>query len=238
MAEVAGLVVGVLGIAGLIGAFKDAIDLFNKFTDSRELGRDYEILDTKIDIEKTILLQWADHVNLLRFDDYDSRLDEPNTQLAVARILECIHLLMNDESKLKRVYGLGEAKGQQKVAEKDPAPTISGPRMEKFMQEFENLDLKVNSHNQRISLRQRARWVIRDKQKFEKLVEELSHFNTKLNQVMPIYHDRAFTQSMTDKDISGIQDLRELKIILDASTGHRNAIAQSTQRYIIQTCQD
>ncbi|KAI1383020.1 uncharacterized protein F4822DRAFT_440740 [Hypoxylon trugodes] len=79
MAEVAGLIIGVVGLAGVIGAFKNAIDLFSGFMNSRAFGRDYEILDTKIDIERAILLQWPKQ------------------------------LLLGDEAKLKSRYGLMES---------------------------------------------------------------------------------------------------------------------------------
>ena len=70
MAEVAGLALGVIGLAGVVGAFKDVIDLFTLFTDSKQFGRDYEILDTKLDIERTILFHWAERVKLLQ-PNYD-----------------------------------------------------------------------------------------------------------------------------------------------------------------------
>ncbi|KAJ4237812.1 hypothetical protein NW760_003248 [Fusarium oxysporum] len=56
MAEVAGLALGAVGVVGLIGAFKDTIDLFGLLAESRDLGRDYEILRIKLDIQKTLLL--------------------------------------------------------------------------------------------------------------------------------------------------------------------------------------
>jgi hypothetical protein len=59
MAEVAGLF---LGAVALLGTFKDCIDLFSYISAARSLGNDYEILNTKLDIEKTLLLQWADRV--------------------------------------------------------------------------------------------------------------------------------------------------------------------------------
>lgn len=231
MAEAIGLVIGVIG---LVGAFKDVIDLFNNFTDSREFGRDYEILDTKIDIERTILLRWADQVNLLR-SNYDQRLDEHSTQHMVAQILACIKILMSDSSKLKRLYGLVEAETQQNTAEMDRVPALSGLRMEKFKQEFEALSIRMNLRKQSTSLQRRIRWVIRDKQKFQDLVKKLAYFNTKLIQVVPIYYN---TQSMTTEDIGAIQDLGELKIIVDASVDYRKATAQTTQRHIVHTCQN
>ena len=54
MAEVAGLALGAVGIAGVIGAFKDALELFNLLADSRHFGREYEVLETKLNIERTL----------------------------------------------------------------------------------------------------------------------------------------------------------------------------------------
>ena len=43
---------------------------------------------------------------------------------------------------------------------------------------------------------------------------------------------------MTDKDIEAIRDLKDLKLIFDASVGHREDIAQSTKESITRTCQN
>ncbi|EAQ86206.1 hypothetical protein CHGG_07459 [Chaetomium globosum CBS 148.51] len=83
--EVAGLALGVVGVAGILSTLKDVAELYSLFVDSRSVGRDYEMLDTKLDIERTMLLHWADRVGLLR-DDYDPRLDIPNTQETVFRL--------------------------------------------------------------------------------------------------------------------------------------------------------
>lgn len=100
-----GLALGVVGLAGLIGAFKDTIDLFSIVADTRHLGQQYEILDTKFDIEKTLLLQWADRVKLLDID-YDKRLDDPNTQKLVVQILASITSILTDTNNLQQRYGL------------------------------------------------------------------------------------------------------------------------------------
>ncbi|KAH6641125.1 hypothetical protein F5144DRAFT_641863 [Chaetomium tenue] len=83
--EVAGLALGVVGVAGILSTLKDVAELYSLFVDSRSIGRDYEMLDTKLDIERTMLLHWADRVGLLR-NDYDPRLDIPNTQETVVRL--------------------------------------------------------------------------------------------------------------------------------------------------------
>jgi len=57
MAEIAGLALGAVGIVGLVGAFKDIVELFNLIVDTGNLGCEFQLLTTKLDIEKTLLLR-------------------------------------------------------------------------------------------------------------------------------------------------------------------------------------
>ncbi|KAI0380623.1 prion-inhibition and propagation-domain-containing protein [Hypomontagnella monticulosa] len=224
MAEVAGLV---LGIVGLIGTFRDTIDLFNDFMAFRNLGRDYEILITKVDIEKTILLQWVEHVKLLE-PDYDKRLDDTDTQRAVARILGCIKLLMSDEAQLKHRYGLVE----DHAIEASPRVVLGGHRMAKFLEEIEALKSRCTLLNKTTTLRKKVLWVIRDKVKFEELVKELIYFTTKLTtQIVPVFDDRA-ARNAAGQDVALIDSIRTLSVIFDASVGNRMMIAESSQESI------
>src|ERR1700712_1621723 len=102
MAEAAGLIVGVVALAG---TFKDCIDLFAYVSASRNIGRDYELLNTKLDVEKALLLQWADRLRLLT-RDHDARLDEPTTRDAISCVLESIQLLLGDSETLQERYGM------------------------------------------------------------------------------------------------------------------------------------
>src|SRR3569833_653148 len=90
MAEVAGLV---LGTVALVGTFKDCVDLYSYISAAKSLGRDRELLETKLDVEKTLLLQWADRIGLMK-EGYDRRLDDPETLQAVTRVLTCVFLLL------------------------------------------------------------------------------------------------------------------------------------------------
>ncbi|KAI8962922.1 prion-inhibition and propagation-domain-containing protein [Daldinia sp. FL1419] len=245
MAEIAGLVLGVAGLAGVIGAFRDAIDLFNDFMSSREFGRDYEILETKFDIERTILLQWSEQVRLLR-SDYDKRLDDETTRCAISRILGCIKLLMGDETQLKDRYGLGIADEQRPDEETEfvgarhtnYVAVISGHRMAKFVKEFEAMKLRSIVRDKGLTMSKRIRWVVRDKAKFEELVNELNHFTTKLTQIVPISDNQATTRRATDKDVATIRDLRGLKLVHEAAVGSRMVVAELTQEHITRTCQE
>ncbi|KAM0323537.1 hypothetical protein ACHAQA_008818 [Verticillium albo-atrum] len=240
--EVAGLVIGAVGI---VGAFKDAIDLFALFTASRDFGQDYVILLTKLDIEKFILLQWAEQVGLLRhnFDEFDEpRLNKEEIQVSVARILSCIQLLLGTTSQLKERYGVKDSSSvssDKLLNVREEAATISGPCMERFEQQFRKLKISIKSLDKNTSMLAKARWVIQDKARFGELVSELAHFTTKLREIVP---PPATTLARTaelnnTKDLEQIHDLSKLKTVLVASTGHYGAIAGPTQKLIDSRCQ-
>ncbi|RSM15027.1 hypothetical protein CEP52_001060 [Fusarium oligoseptatum] len=232
MAEVAGLVLGAVGVVGVIGAFKDTIDLFNLVGDSRHLTRDHEILATKLDIEKTLLLQWAEQVGLLS-SNYDPRLDDPDTQRVVIRILKCIEVLLEDESKLTQRYGLCVAPKENGLLPK--GQKISSRRWDTFVADYKRLEKnEVKRKKEKQSSSKKTRWAIRDKEKFESLVQELAHFITKIMEVVPVEKANDYIR----QDVEALEDLRQLKILLEASTNFPKAIRESTKLTIVERCKD
>lgn len=240
MAEVAGLVLGVVGIVGVIGAFKDTIDLFNLVADSRHLGRDYEVLETKLDIEKTLLLQWANRVRLLS-PTYDKQLDDPTTQRLVVRILECTAALLTDATKLTQRYGLSEIP-QNGEDDDDGAlqiartPRVSDSRWEGFLLEYKAFRSQDKGKSPTAPMMKRARWIIKDKEKFGILIQELGHFTAKINALVPV--SSASMRAMADEDVDAIRDLRELKVLLEASAGTQQAITESAQHALFERCKE
>lgn len=247
MAETAGLVLGVVGVAGLIGAFKDTIDVFALYSASKSLGRDSEILDIKFEIEKTLLLQWADRTNLLRPDSIDPRLHNQDTQHAVVQALGCIRLFMEDVQGLQKRYGVKKYARKQSLwsggseqyhkpeqcihqAQADeaddgePATVVSVSRMASFTRDFESLKLGMGLRQKKTSKRNRLRWVVRDKEAFEDIIRELEHFRTKLCELVPV--DQKERPALTDQDINSIHTTRELKLVFEATSG---MFAASTQ---------
>ena len=153
MAEAAGLA---LGIVALAGVFKDCVDLFAYISASRNLGQDYELLNIKLDIEKTLLLQWAFRVGLHSESQYDTRLDQPNVERAISGVLSGIVLLLSDSQKLQSRYGLQETETVLEVDGRkgptrhgatlaDRANSLGGPRMTRFIADFNQLSIRANS---------------------------------------------------------------------------------------------
>ncbi|OAL53429.1 hypothetical protein IQ07DRAFT_360507 [Pyrenochaeta sp. DS3sAY3a] len=232
----AGLVSSTVDRAGVIRLFKDTVDLFSLILDSRHLGRDYEILDTKLDIEKMILLQWADRVKLLS-SSYDKRLDDRDAQRLITKILECVATLLTNAPELQQRYGMNKVPADSLTPENGAALVsgtlrVSDARWERFLKDYN--DLNTSS----VPTGKRVRWMIRDKQKFEGLIQGLVYFTTRLNEVIPVVLDDASTRIMTGEDLEAIGNLRGLKILLEASKALQNTIMELTQHVLSEKCKD
>ncbi|KAL2673711.1 hypothetical protein Neosp_012154 [[Neocosmospora] mangrovei] len=237
MAEVAGLALGVVGVAGLIGAFKDTIDLFGLLADSRGLGRDYEILHVKFDIQKALLLQWTDRVGLLRQHDYDPCLDEAHIQEAIGQVLSCIRLLLTDASTLKSKYGLSQTDDEAPVSEITSVPSISAWRMRVFNGQYEDFKKQISQHSDK-PFRSRIRWAVRDKQKFEGFVKDLADFIASLDKLTPVARGQPSLRNMADDDVKTIRGLRDLKLLLEASQDSHRLISELAKQSISRTCEE
>lgn len=221
--EAAGLAVGALA---LVGAFKDCIDLLSYIDTTRSLGRDYEVCQTKLEVEKTIFLQWADRVGLLRVS-YDTRLDNLGTCKALARILASIRLLFSESKSLQELYGLLPVDEDIQIDQ-----GFSGRRMSLFVHHFEALKIRIYDKQEQTSYTRKARWAIRVKLKFERLIQELSYCNAKLNEIMPDTH--GLIPRMAAEDIKAFQSLTTLRLVSEASAGRQAIVADLADAEIVR----
>ncbi|KAI3326336.1 hypothetical protein HD806DRAFT_444015 [Xylariaceae sp. AK1471] len=238
MAEAVGLAIGVVALAG---TFKDCIDLFSYISASRNLGRDLELLETKLDVEKTLLLQWAARVRLLQ-PNYDSRLDQLDISRVIARLLASIQLLLSDSQTLQDRYGvLSEhqdypSTGIQVVsgpAYRQQSQMLSTSRMAEFMADFDKLRVRASQMPKAVSVRSRVRWAIHDKEKFGDLVQKLSYCVSRLDAVVPDTNGLLDGFARQDVSILGFDKLRMVQI---ASIGRDSLLARSAEQFIQENC--
>ncbi|KAI0555609.1 prion-inhibition and propagation-domain-containing protein [Xylaria curta] len=207
MAEVAGLVVGVVALAS---TFKDCISLLSYIEATKTMGYDYEILATKLDIEKTLLLQWADRVRLFK-PNYDTRLDDPVIGSGISQTFKLVSSALGESDKLRACYGIHEvAQGSDEPDESIPRSVLSHRRMARL--EF---TICTRSYTTTSSTVKKIRWVIQHREKFEKLIELVSYCVSKLNELTPT--TGSDSSIAIKNDLKGVNSLRELKLLLEAS---------------------
>ncbi|KAF5611696.1 uncharacterized protein FSUBG_2133 [Fusarium subglutinans] len=174
--EVAGLTIGAVALVNL---FKDCVDLFSMIKAARDMGKYAAILDTKLDVEKMLFLQWSDRVGLLKQDSPNANavLYNPDTRHIVSRALESVKALLSEGQVLQRDYGL-------KRAGESAEPTTgyqgaSSFRFRKFLKQFGELKFKPDTdRHSNFKVTKQSRWVIFDKEKIKSLIDHLSYFNT------------------------------------------------------------
>jgi Prion-inhibition and propagation len=164
--EAAGLAVGILA---LVGTFTECIELISYISAARSLGRDFEILDTKLDIEKTLLLPRAQTVRLLK-PNHDTRLNDGDLQGVVGQTLAYIRLLVSDSQALASRYGLAELKDDQARDFVIGDTIISKSHMVAFVKEMQALNMRTTAHPANVSTIRRVQWAVHDKHKFEDLI--------------------------------------------------------------------
>lgn len=236
--EAAGFAVGIIA---LIGTFKDCIDLFSYFVVARSLGRDYKLLSTKLDVEKAFLLQWAQRTNLLQ-PNYDRRLDDPKIRATVAQIVSSIRILLSDTKTLQQRYGMEESRPGDKAY--STVLGIGAGRMFNFtkdfgkldllLKEFERLDLRIRGHRTTPSTL-KARWAVRDKDKFGDLLQELSYFVSRLHSLVPDTNNTI--QTMTEQDIQSLSNRKTVRLLLEAASGRDNVLTATAEKHHIQICE-
>ncbi|RYO80686.1 hypothetical protein DL766_000327 [Monosporascus sp. MC13-8B] len=238
MAEAVGLT---LGIVSLAGTFKGCIDLFDYISASRSLGLDYELLDTKLDVEKALLLQWATRVGLLA-EHPDARLDQPNVCRAISRVLAGIQLLLSDSQTLQGRYGMrafGTSHAANSIATFSGASltkhTLSDRRMGRFINDFKRLSVRAARLQEAVPVAHKIRWAIHDKEKFEGLIDQLSYFVSKLNDIVP--DSTGALGPMMREDLGGLHDNR-LRMIIQACIGREELMAASAEKVMDKRCTD
>jgi hypothetical protein len=102
------------------------------------MARDAQILNTKLDIEKTFFLQWADRVDLLK-PSCDERLRNAAIANPLEKVLNELHTLLSDSSNLQHRYGLQEKGLYDATAS---TSVISGGRMARFTAAFDRLAIQ------------------------------------------------------------------------------------------------
>jgi hypothetical protein len=184
MAEATGLLLGTLALASL---FNDCVEGYGYVEKFKLHGKDYEILSTRLDVEKAMLLQWGDRAGLLQTNDQerDSRLDDKLTAPVIEGVLNCIKLILADSEKLKSKYGLVVSTNAATPAEDNPS-LVSNSRMNAHTRSYREFLKKINKKQIQTPILRKVKWAIHDCKKFGELLDVLSFFNSRLNDLLPI----------------------------------------------------
>lgn len=209
------------GIVALAGLFSTCVECWEYFESAQSLERDYALLATKLQVEKTRLLMWGNAVGVVTTDRRDINLDLPHVPPLVEKILNCMIVIFTDSEALVSKYGLQ----QTKTAEHDShAPgliaqrtTLSSNQLSKFKMSVKQFQALFKGHQQKITLFERTRWAIRDRGKFGVFVDDLRQLIDGLREITSSSTNGTQERNAIAEELESLPDLVALKLVRDAS---------------------
>jgi hypothetical protein len=210
MAEAIGVV---LGVAGLFSACLDCLELVDS---ARNYEHESEVLVAKLDIQRVRLQIWGDLVGLT--SEHSS--DEPETltrqEFGVKRCLEGIRRALTNSQDLISRYGLFQIEPLHDstgcVALAPMLQTRAGRLRQGLITSLDSL-LQGPRH---VSIGRRMKWAIKDKQRFNVLVEDIKDFVDGLQAVVPAIQPRH--KRLVERGIQSLQDDDVLELVAEATT--------------------
>ncbi|ORX98620.1 prion-inhibition and propagation-domain-containing protein [Clohesyomyces aquaticus] len=225
--EVAGLVIGAAGLAGLFSCCSSAFQLVQR---GRAFGQDYKILETKLSNQELRLRAWGRACGLIDGVPYDPRLDEPELQCQLVKTLECIKQLLSDAQTLQDRYGVAQSTFI-------PSTTNSLGRLERRRSLNRLLKRRSKAQPSVPNHVATALWVIDDREKFSELIKHLKDFIDDLESLTRATQVPHRQLIFIDYEIECISDIEVLEDIQAAREGDDDAVSDAASVRLEQISQ-
>ena len=167
--EVAGLA---FGTAGLVTLFDGCLRGFELFEQGKDFSRDHTIMMTRLDAQRVIFKIWGDAVGLSRDPTHSEPTSSLEQQLqdTIKRHLECISMIFEDATQLSQKYGAKPLKDS--VRQRSLSRDTSLP-LRPYLSWFQKTT----------SRKRKAKWAIRDCNKFRSMLNDLSELISELREI-------------------------------------------------------
>ncbi|KAL8677025.1 MAG: hypothetical protein Q9186_006514 [Xanthomendoza sp. 1 TL-2023] len=207
------------GAAALVSLLATCVDCFEYIDAAKSCGRDLELLTTKFAIEKTRLLIWGESVGLSTTKAAGcTRIKSPHFRPIIEQILNCIRLLFEDTTALSDRYGLRPKSHNATVSvvESSSSHLTLPLRLKTSYIRFRSC---LEQNHKDIDTSKKARWAIRDRQKFACLVEDIQQFIDGLEAVTDSVDLSTKRAALIREELSTVEDPEDLRLIAEASMG-------------------
>ncbi|CAJ0551360.1 Ff.00g112900.m01.CDS01 [Fusarium sp. VM40] len=174
--EATGLVIGIVGLAGI---FKIALEAWEFVDSARGQAESFEFLRTRLDNQRVIFLIWAGRMGFGTPEGYGKSLDRPPLRARqIESTLRQIATLFSNTDELIRLYGLKIHSVEAQIDGGDAPAAIfrsQYDRVRAIIRNKRQLSILSEplSQQQSTSLWKKAQWSIRDEKKTQSLVAKI-----------------------------------------------------------------
>jgi hypothetical protein len=197
-----------LAVAGLVTAFSGAVDgylLLERFFSRDDGLRD---LALRYHIEGIILSNWGDRYNIRAQNKHDNLLHEISLEVkhTMTRILERIQILHSDADKILETHG-GDGLNETDTPSPDRSNFENALRLEPFGSRDSRTVLRT-------SMKKRFKWTVKNRDKFEHIVDQLRQYNEALVRLLDRTAFEVFEKTLPARMLAAIHlsnDLLDIK---------------------------
>ncbi|RYP25232.1 hypothetical protein DL765_000113 [Monosporascus sp. GIB2] len=204
MAEVAGLVLGALGIAGL---FKSCIDNFNVAVQAKSFSKDFEVLCAELSLHRIRLVFWGQSLGLHRAPDepFHPALEHEEIRAAVQHALNALFLLLTEADELARRYAIKDERDDQ-ILQTSKGMTI-------FRDSFDKFKDRISRHQKQKSTWRVIKWSVHDLNQFEGSVAKVRTLLDALEKTTSAARDVETPEALLAAEIDSITDPESLHLL-------------------------
>ena len=221
MAETAGLVVGVVALAGL---FNNTVECFEFVQLGRTFGKSFQTSQLKLDNARLRLSRWGKSLSL--DDDVRDAVSlqgrfgsETTVKHAEALLGQIIELFGEAEGVSNRYKSRTEPQDDS-LAVYEPQTDLD-PAMAKLHDKMRQLAIERQN---RSGVRQKAKWALYQEKQFRRLIEDITELVDSLVELFPATQQSQ--RQLCDKEVSAIGEGEGMSVL--------KAIAAAQDRFLEQ----
>jgi hypothetical protein len=223
--EVAGLTVGIAGLAGL---FTQCIECFELVQRGRYLGKDYLLLETKFANQRLRLLAWGRACGFWDATGYRLELNDDEIRSQLEQTLGHLINLFQDGKALRRKYGLNDGEAgpsnvpaiSSAIEKYTPGATFLGLRLQELRD-------RIKRTQKQVSISNMARWAIEDKNKFNDLLGHIRDLISDLEDLTKPFGIMERQREEIKSEVGSIYDIPVLESIEEARVGSIDVVSDA-----------
>ncbi|RYP65834.1 hypothetical protein DL769_006206 [Monosporascus sp. CRB-8-3] len=207
MAEIAGLTLSVLGIAGL---FKACVDNFDIVVRAREFSQEFEYLCTELAIHRTRLVLWGETLGIVQAEEgggpvhYIRSLERPHIKPTVKSCLFQLCDLLRKADTISEHYSLNDG---------DPRKVSDSKGLAVLRDTFERIRERIHKNQKQKSVRKVTKWAVHDHARFKELVHKIGALLDGLEKILEALGRSEAYQSQFTREIESISDEDSLSLL-------------------------
>ncbi|KAF2623383.1 hypothetical protein BU25DRAFT_414388 [Macroventuria anomochaeta] len=221
MAETAGLVIGVVALAGL---FNNTVECFEIVQLGRAFGKSFQTSQLKLDNARLRLSRWGKSLSLDDVRDAVSlpgRLgSETTVKHAEALLGQIIELFAEAEGVSNRYRSRTEPEDNS-LAVYDPQTDLY-PAVAKLHNKMRQLAIERQN---RSGVRQKAKWALYQEKQFRRLIEDVTELVDGLVELFPATQQTQ--RELCDREVSAIGDGEGMSVLKEIAAAQDRLLEQA-----------